>query len=228
MLSFGNRPIIFRQDCRYRWEVSAHENFNADCFLQYQQEQKKRTCRAQEVTENLVNIALTVVKTKAAALHYETMIASHQFTGADVGEFGHGRKQFSSILRCADVWVNCQTAEFLSKPLPSTRLPPHFYITSDKSTPHRITNQATMLCPMVEGKREAIAVSAPEVYHEADIGKEGDVSGGESEELARSLYREIRKAYLLVPEKVIKVAWMGTVRDGAIKLLALYQTWLQF
>lgn len=32
-----------------------------------------------------------------------------------------------------------------------------------------------MLCPMVERKREAIAVSAPEVYHEAETGKEGDV-----------------------------------------------------
>ena len=51
------------------------------------------------------------MKTKAAARHYETMIAYHQFTGADVGDFEHGRKQISSILRCADVWVNCQTAE---------------------------------------------------------------------------------------------------------------------
>lgn len=64
-------------------------------------------------------------------------------------------------------------------------------------------------------KTEAIAVSAPEVYHEADTGKEGDVSGGESEELARSLHREIRKAYPSVPEKVIKGAWIGTVCDGA-------------
>ena len=135
-----------------------------------------------------------MVKTKTAAVHYETLIASHHFTGADVGEFGHGRKQFTGILHCADVWINLQTAEFLRKPLPSTRLPPHFYVTSDKSTPHRVTNQAIMLCPMIDGKREAIAVSAPDVYHETETGKEGDVSGGESEELAKSLYNEIHKA----------------------------------
>ena len=176
------------------------------------------------MTENLVSIALTVVKTKAAALHYETMVASHHFTGADVGEFGHGRKQFSSILQCADVWVNRQTAEFLSKPFPSTKLPPHFYVTSDKSTPHRITNQAIMLCPMIAGKREAIAVSAPEVYHETDTGKEGDVSGGESKELARSLYSEIRKAYPSIPEEVIKGAWMGTVCDGAYQTAGFVAT----
>lgn len=184
-------------------------------LVQYEQEKKRRKSRSQEVTENLVSIALTVVKTKTAAVHYETMVASHHFTGADVGEFGHSRKQFSGILQSADVWVNRQTAEFLIKPLPSTRLPPHFYVTSDKSTPHRVTNQAIMLCPMIEGKREAIAVSAPEVYHESDTGKEGDVSGGESQELARSLYSEIRKAYPSIPEEVIKGAWMGTVCDGA-------------
>jgi hypothetical protein len=46
--------------------------------------------------ENLVRIALTV-KTKSAALHFETMVASHAFTGSDVGEFGHSRKQFQVI-----------------------------------------------------------------------------------------------------------------------------------
>lgn len=35
------------------------------------------------------------------------------------------------------------------------------------------------------------------------------------EELARSLYREICKAYPSVPKKVIKGAWIGTVCDGA-------------
>lgn len=193
-------------------------------FVQYEQEQKRRKSRAQEVSENLVSIALTVVKTKTAAVHYETLIASHHFTGADVGEFGHGRKQFTGILHCADVWINLQTAEFLRKPLPSTRLPPHFYVTSDKSTPHRVTNQAIMLCPMIDGKREAIAVSAPDVYHETETGKKGDVSGGESEELAKSLYNEIHKAYPSIPEGDIKAAWVGTVCDGAYQTAGFKST----
>lgn len=62
--------------------------------LKYQQELNKRKVRGKKVTENLVGIALTVIKTKAAALHFETMVPAHAFTGSDVAEFGHGRKQF--------------------------------------------------------------------------------------------------------------------------------------
>ena len=47
--------------------------------------------------ENLIGIALTVVKTKSAAVHFEMMVASHPFTGSDVGEFRHSRKQFQII-----------------------------------------------------------------------------------------------------------------------------------
>ena len=43
------------------------------------------------------NIALTVVKTKSAALDFETMVKSHALTGYDVGELGHSRKQFQVI-----------------------------------------------------------------------------------------------------------------------------------
>ena len=72
------------------------------------------------------------------------MIASHHFTSANVGEFGHGRKLLSGELQCSEVWVNHHTAEFLWKPLASTRLPPHFYISSDKSTP--LKSQIKQLC----------------------------------------------------------------------------------
>ena len=54
---------------------------------------------------NLVCIALTVVKTKSAATHYETIVASHSFAGSDVGEVGHSGKQFSAILCAAEVWA---------------------------------------------------------------------------------------------------------------------------
>ena len=133
--------------------------------------------RVLSVTENLVAIAMTVVKTKSAALHYETLVASHASTGSDVRELGHGRKQFIALLRAAEVWCDRQIAMFLSTPLPSTKLPPHFYVTADKSTPNRISNQAVMVCPIIAGHRQAIAVSAPEVYESAESGIDGDVSG---------------------------------------------------
>ena len=79
--------------------------------------------RGMAVTENLVSIALTVVKAKTAAVHYETMVAAHAFTGSAVGELGHGRKQFNEILRCADVWCNQEVSKHLSEPLTSTKLP---------------------------------------------------------------------------------------------------------
>ena len=170
--------------------------------------------RGVTVTQNLVSIAMTVVNDKSAAIHYETMVAAHAFTGSDVGELGHSRKQFNEILRCADVWCNREIAKFLRKPLASTRLPPHFYVTCDKATPNRLTNQAVMVCPVVNGKREAIAVSSSEVYHEADNGVEGDVNGSTAAEWARMVYGEIKKAYPAIEDKIIQGSWAGTVCDG--------------
>ena len=165
-----------------------------------------------------------MVKVKAAAQHYETMICCHALTGADIGEFAHGRKQFVDILRCADVWINRETERFLCTPLAATKLPPHFYVTSDKSTPHRTTNQAILLCLMVDGRRQAIAVNAPEVYGEASSGVEGDVSGATAEELAESLHKEIRSAYPGIPIPTINESWMGTVCDGQYQAAGFQST----
>ena len=170
--------------------------------------------RGVTVTQNLVSIAMTVVKAKSAAIHYETMVAAHAFTGSDVGELGHSRKQFNEILRCAYVWCNREIAKFLRKPLASTRLPLHFYVTCDKATPNRLTNQPVMVCPVVNGKREAIAVSSSEVYHEADNDVEGDVNGSTAAEWARIVYDEIKKAYPATDDKIMQGSWAGTVCDG--------------
>ena len=69
-----------------------------------------------------MSIALTVVKTKSAATHYETMIASHSFTGSDVSELSHSRKQFFAILRAAEIWCDREIADYLSTPKTSTPL----------------------------------------------------------------------------------------------------------
>ena len=143
------------------------------------------------------------------------MVASHSFPGSDVGELGHSRKQFSAILCAAELWCDRQIADFLSTPLPSTKLPPHYYATCDKSTPNRISNQAILLCPMVNSHRKAIAVSSQEVYKETDTNVDGDVSGAHAPELAKTLFDEIRAAYPTVEETTFKGAWMGTVCDGA-------------
>ena len=170
-----------------------------------------------------MSIALTVVKTKSAATHYETMIASHSFTGSDVGELRHSRKQFSAILRAAETWCDRQIADYLSTPLPSTKLSPHYYATCDKSTPNRISNQAILLCLMVGGHRKAIAVSAKEVYNETDTNVDGDVNGAQAPELANTLFNEIKAAYPKVEETTLKGAWMGTVCDGAYATAAEFE-----
>ena len=61
------------------------------------------------------------------------------------------------------LWCDQETAMFLSQPLPSTRLPPHYYVTCDKATPSRMTSQAVMLCLMIGGQRQAVAVKAGKV-----------------------------------------------------------------
>ncbi len=48
--------------------------------------------------------------------------------------------------------------------LPSTLTPPHFYVTTDKSTTTRRTNQATLIVTVICGRRVAIPLGAPEVY----------------------------------------------------------------
>ena len=104
------------------------------------------------VTENLVKVALNTVQTKCAAQNYETNISCHISTGSDMGNMGHGRKQFLDILRACEIWLDTKAAKFLSTPLVSTSLPPHFYVSADKSTVHRVTNQAIVVCPIIAGK----------------------------------------------------------------------------
>lgn len=48
-----------------------------------------------------MRVALSVVKSKCAAIHYETQIAAHIATGSDMGDMGHSYKQFNEILKAA-------------------------------------------------------------------------------------------------------------------------------
>ena len=156
----------------------------------------KQKERGLSVTKNLVAIAMTVVMTKSAALYYETLVASHE-------KLGHGRKQFITLLRAAEVWCDRQIELFLLTPLPSTKLPPHFYVTADKSMPNKISNQAVMVCPIIAGHQQAIAVSVPEVYESAELGIDGDVSGANAPELATTIYQNVKKAYPTIQDSLL-------------------------
>lgn len=163
------------------------------------------------VTENLVKVALNTVQTKCAAQHYETNISCHISTGSDMGNIGHSRKQFVDILRAAEIWLDSKAANFLSTPLVSTSLPPHFYASADKSTVHRVTNQAIVVCPMIAGKRQAIPVQAPCVYELEDV--DNGIAEATADKLADNVYETITSTYS-IGEDAIAQSWQGTVCDG--------------
>ena len=110
--------------------------------------------RGRMVVKNQLRAIINVVKSKAAALHYEDHMAELCAAGADVGDFSHSRKMFVPMIKAID--VDNRVSTFLARPLANTGLPPHYYVTADKSTNHRITNQATLICPVVNGERQAI------------------------------------------------------------------------
>lgn len=182
--------------------------------LQHQAAVNRRSARGTKVTENFIRIAWSVIKSKSAAQHFENEVAAHISTGSDLGDMGHSRNHFSEILSAMNVWIDLQTGAHLSKPLPSTSFPPHFYITADKSTPQRISNQAIMLCPMIDGERVAIPVNSPVVYSSNEDGNPGSVSGGCADQLARQIIKTINEAYEDCENFPLKSSWQGTCCDG--------------
>eukprot|EP00112_Aurelia_sp_Birch-Aquarium-sp1_P015932 Seg357.2 transcript_id=Seg357.2/GoldUCD/mRNA.D3Y31 product="hypothetical protein" protein_id=Seg357.2/GoldUCD/D3Y31 len=175
---------------------------------------KKREARGKIVTNNIVKIALSVIKSKSAAKSFEQEIAAHISTGSDLGDLGHSRNHFNEIMAAMQVWLDEQTASFLAKPLPSTNFLPHFFITADKSTPQRLSNQAIMMCPMSDGIRVAIPVDAPLVYKPEKDGPVGKVSGANADQLAKQIIHTIQLAYGDNPGFDLKLQWQGTACDG--------------
>ncbi|CAB3979327.1 Hypothetical predicted protein [Paramuricea clavata] len=82
---------------------------------------------------------------------------------------------------------NLELKRFLLAPLPNTGMPPHVYITADKSTNHWLQNQITVIVAVVEGKRKPIPLSPKPVYTNA----EG--TGGNATELAEKIYEDIEE-----------------------------------
>lgn len=158
------------------------------------------------VVKNQLRAAITVVKTKSAALHYENNIAQLFAAGADVGDYGHSRHMFVPMLKAACAYIDKEVAKFMSTPLPNTGMPPHFYVTGDKSTNHRVTNQVTLICPVVEGRRQAIALNAHRVYQNSDG------SGGTGPELAAKLINDVKSHAKIIGRAIL--AMQGKVTDG--------------
>ena len=127
-----------------------------------------------------------------------------------MANIGHGRKQFVDILSAFEIWLDSKAAKFLLTPLVSTSLPPHFYVSADKSTVHRVTNLAIVVCPMIAGKKQAI--QAPCVYELEDI--ENGITEAAADKLADNVYVTITSTYGSIGEGTVAQSWQGTVCDG--------------
>ena len=169
-------------------------------LFQHADRLKKRHNRVMTVTENLVKVALNTVQMKCAAQHYETNISCHISARSDMGNIGHGRKQFVDILRASEIWLDSKVANFLSTPLVSTSLSPHFYVSADKSTVHRVTKQAIVVCPMIAGKQQAIPVQAPCVYELEDF--ENGITEATADKLADNVCETISSTYSIGEDAV--------------------------
>lgn len=78
------------------------------------------------------------------------------------------------------------------KCLPSTDLPPHYYLAVDKATVNKRSNQAVIICPMIDGVKVPTVVAAPEVYKPTE---DGSVEGGKAEDSAFQALHEIEETF---------------------------------
>eukprot|EP00794_Sanderia_malayensis_P001913 gene1913-2171_t len=131
--------------------------------------------------ETLVKSALTAIKAKSAAMHYEDQIAFAFSVGAHVGQSGHSRKLVPELVKSLLVAVQAKAKEVMQKCLQSTGLPPHYYLAVDKATVNKRSNQAVIVCPIIDGDRIPIVVAAPEVYKATD---DGNIQGGKLDDSA--------------------------------------------
>ncbi len=96
------------------------------------------------------------------------------------------------MVKCLLTAIYHKTREVLSKLLPSTGLPPHYYLAVDKATVNKRTNQGIIICPRINGIRVPVIVGAPEVYKPTT---DGNVDGGKANESATQALDEISKKF---------------------------------
>ena len=117
-----------------------------------------------EATETMLKSALTAVKSKSGATHYEDQIAFAYSVGAQVDQCGHSRKVVPDVIKCLLAVISEKTREVLLTNLPSTGILPHYYMAVDKATVNRRTSQGVIICPRINEKRVPIIAGAPDVY----------------------------------------------------------------
>ena len=126
---------------------------------------KESIKRKSTVCSNLFRAAITYLKLGAAGKHFETLISFLASCSFDVGSIGQRRNNFNDIVYCLEKVLDEKIEEWLSTPLPSILLPPHFWATTDKATPSRTTNQAVLIIARDRsGVPCPIPVSASPVY----------------------------------------------------------------
>ena len=130
----------------------------------YKKECKKES-RQKQITKNIFRVPITDLTLGAASKHFETLLSLLACRDTDIGNTGHCRKNMGSIIYCIEKVINRETAEWLFMPLPSARLPPHYWATVDKGTPSRVTRQGVLIVSRDQnGTPSPIPVAAPEIY----------------------------------------------------------------
>ena len=95
----------------------------------------------------------------------DTVVLTSMLGYRHTRNIGHSRKNMDSIIYCIEKVINRKTAEWLFMPLPSTRLPSHYWAAADKGTPSRVTSQAVLIVSRDQnGTPSPIPVAAPEIY----------------------------------------------------------------
>ena len=79
-------------------------------------------------------------------------------------------------------------------------MPSYFYVTADKSTNHRVTNQISMVCPVIAGKRQGIPLNMSRVYTNV-----GDA-------LAETIFRDVEDHVNIKEGRLMQI--QGKVVDG--------------
>ena len=162
--------------------------------------------RSQEAALNQFRTALTVIKTKAAITHYETISSLLFQCNADAGDVGFSRKRMHDMMDAMSMFVDKKTSEYMKTPLQSTELPPHFFVTVDKATPVHDAIQVIMVCFVCEGVRTAFPLTAHRVYDDV----EG--CGGKNDKLAEQIINHLKDQLKMNDHELI--AFQGKAVDG--------------
>ena len=121
--------------------------------------------RQKQITKNIFWVAITDLKLGAASKHFQTLLSLLACWDTDIGNISHSWKNMDSIIYCIEKVINRKTAKWLSMPLSSTRLPPHYWATVDKGTPFRVTSQAVLTVSWDQyGTPSSIPVATSEIY----------------------------------------------------------------